>query len=93
MTVDWRKAAAYIAGLVVSSLGFIVLNLVYGVLHGYCADCHAHIGFPFAYMDAGGWEGNGGLLWHGALADLLILIASSVLLGRWLDGYRFGKRS
>lgn len=45
-----------------------------------CTDCHAHVGFPFAYLDTGGWDGpDGGLLLAGAIGDGLV--ALSLALG------------
>jgi hypothetical protein len=55
-------------------------------LYPSCIDCHAHVGFPFAYLDTGG-RGlpPGGLLLFGAIGDSLIalLIAFSLTLLIW----------
>jgi hypothetical protein len=78
----WRSVARYIAALFVSLLGFLALNVAYGVLFPACIDCHAHVGVPFAYLDTGGFEGGGGVLWRGALGDSVIILATAVALVR-----------
>ena len=45
----WRGFARYVAALFVSLLGFLALNVCYGVVFPTCIDCHAHVGVPFAY--------------------------------------------
>ncbi|HLK49767.1 MAG TPA: hypothetical protein VKT49_16605 [Bryobacteraceae bacterium] len=78
----WRSVERYVAVLVVSLLGFLALNVCYGVLFPGCIDCHAHVGVPFAHLDAGGFEGGGGLMWWGVLADSVIVLATAVALVR-----------
>ena len=44
-------------------------------LYPSCSDCHAHVGFPFAYLDTGGWgPPPGGLLLFGAIGDTVIAL-------------------
>ena len=76
----WRGFARYVAALFVSLLGFLALNVCYGVLFPTCIDCHADVGVPFAYLDTGGFEGGGGLLWRGVLGDSVIILATALAL-------------
>jgi len=76
----WRKVAGHIAALIISMLGFLVLNVGFGVMSPACNDCHAHVGVPFAYLDGGGFDGGGGLLWQGVVADSLVILATASAL-------------
>jgi hypothetical protein len=69
-----RRLASYFVALFLALFGFIVLNFVILAVYPPCADCHAHIGFPFAYLDGGGIEGGGGMLWLGAVGDLAVVL-------------------
>jgi hypothetical protein len=89
----WRRVAWYIAALVISVLGFGVLNASYAVMFPACIDCHAHVGVPFAYLDTGGFEGGSGLLWRGVFADLLLMLAAALVLALVMPHLRSHKRS
>ena len=81
------------AALVLSLLGFFVANVSYGVLFPGCADCHDHVGVPFAYLDTGGYDGGGGLLWRGVFADSAIILGTALALSRGFQRLRSHKRS
>lgn len=69
-------------------LGFVVLNASYAVMFPACIDCHAHVGVQFAYLDSGGFEGGGVLLWRGVFADLLLMLAAALVLALVLPHLR-----
>ena len=73
----WQRVAGHIAALIISMLGFLMLNVGYEVMFPACVDCHAHMGVPFAYLDGGGFDGGGGLLWSGVVADSLVILATA----------------
>jgi len=63
---NWRKAVPFFAASLLALLGFVALNVwLNKAFPARCADCHAPVGFPFAYYDAGGFAGDDALLWPG----------------------------
>jgi hypothetical protein len=94
VVTTWRQAVRLFAASLLSLLAFIALNVwVNRTFPARCADCHAHIGFPFAYYDEGGFAGDDALLWLGLVADLIVIlgIAFGAVLG-W-ERYRAKRHS
>ena len=74
----WRQAGPFFAASLLALLGFVALNVwINRIFPARCADCHARVGFPFAYYDAGGFAGDDGLLWPGLTADLILVLATA----------------
>ena len=90
---NWSHAARLFAASLLALLGFVALNVwVNRTFPAHCADCHAHVGFPFAYYEAGGFAGGDALLWPGLAVDLTVVlgIAFGAVLG-W-ERYRAKRR-
>lgn len=76
---NWQHSARLFVASVVTLLGYIALNVwIHRTYPARCADCHARIGFPFAYYDAGGFAGDDGLLWFGVAADLVTVLGIAI---------------
>jgi len=75
MARTWQHHARLYVTSVLALLGFVALNGWFnGTYPARCADCHAHIGVPFAYYDAGGMLGGEAILWLGLTGDLLVVL-------------------
>src|ERR1044071_2261408 len=75
---NWQHSARLFVASVVPLLGYIALNVwINRTYPARCADCHARIGFPFAYYDTGGFAGDDRLLWFGLVADLVIVLGTA----------------
>jgi len=87
--IDWPQATKLFVAVFLGILGFFALNVwISRAYPARCADCDAHIGFPFAYYAAGGIAGDDRLLWFGIAGDLLVVLAVS--FGVVLAWERFG---
>ena len=75
MVNNWQHYARLYVSSVFALLGFVRLNVWFNTSHpARCADCHAHVGIPFAYYDAGGVLGGEAILWLGLTGDLLVVL-------------------
>jgi len=91
MVTGWWQAARLFAASVLVLLGFVALNMWIEVVFPVrCADCHAHVGFPFAYYDEGGFAGDTQVLWLGLAGD--IAVALGIAFGVVLAGERWACR-
>ena len=91
VVTNWWPAARLFVASLLALLGFIALNIwINRTFPAHCADCHARIGFPFAFYDAGGFAGDDALLWLGLTADLVVVLA--IAFGAELGWERYRAR-
>lgn len=94
MATNWRQVVPFFAASLLALLGFVGLNVwLNRTFPARCADCHAHIGFPFAYYDAGGFAGDDALLWLGLTADLILVLVTAFGAVLLWQRYRSNSRS
>ena len=91
---NWRQAVPFFVASLFTLLGLVALNVwLNRAFPAHCADCHAHVGFPFAYYDAGGLAGDDALLWPGLVADLVVVLVIAFGAVLLINRYRANRHS
>jgi hypothetical protein len=70
-------------GLAVAIVLFVIVNL--SVDHPHCWDCFAKVGFPFHYLNHGGFAGGGGYIRSGIAKDAAVVLIVAILIGYLLS--------
>jgi hypothetical protein len=73
---------AFIIGFILGFISFLyITEEIDGQNKVLCFDCGMKTGFPFPYHQGSGYVGDGQILWFGLIADILIAVFFSFILG------------
>ena len=79
LTQNKRFILGFTAGLII--FGYINYDSYVNNQCGYIVDLGGTIGFPFPFYQEAGFIGFTGIVWVGLIADILITLFASSLLG------------
>jgi hypothetical protein len=77
------KPKRFAIGLAIAIVLFVIANLIVGEPN--CDDCFAKVGFPFHYINHGGFAGGGGYIWSGVALDAGAVLLVAIMIGAFLS--------
>lgn len=83
------KYVAYVGGLLISVVVFVILNVGNFGRPVSCDDCFVPYGLPFTFFIEGGFVTVGRVVWYDLLGDCLAVCVVGAAIGFLLNRVRF----